>query len=169
MSARKILYKYKQFKEAKRTAEITINSLKERYKRIGADENWWIRSNLPTNVVELDILHQEDVAGKVEYLQWVMGELDRIIDAVQRATNTLNDEQRKVIDLRYFNGQTVTYICQEMNIGDNKYHYLHRTALEAMQTVLNPLCIDDEYLDMLLFTPYGERLREANRKIQVSG
>jgi DNA-directed RNA polymerase specialized sigma subunit len=163
MDAKKILYKYKQFGEAKKTAEITIKTLDERHKRQGVDENWWIKSNLPKNLIESSFIEEEDILGKIEYLKWVISELDRMIDAIHRATKTLNKEQREIIELRYFDGQTVTYICNETCIGNNKYSYLHRTALEAMQTVLNPLCISDEYLDMLLFSPYGERMKEVMR------
>jgi DNA-directed RNA polymerase specialized sigma subunit len=163
MDAKKLLYKYKQFGEAKNTATKTIEILQERHKRQGVDENWWIRSNMPKNAPESDFLEEEDILGKIRYLEWVISELDRIIDATQRAVKTLNKEQREVIELRYFDSQTVTYICVEKSIGNNKYSYLHRTALEAMQTVLNPLCISDEYLDMLLFSPYGERMKEISR------
>jgi DNA-directed RNA polymerase specialized sigma subunit len=163
LDAKKLLYKYKQFGEAKNTAEKTIRTLQERHKRQGVDENWWIRSNIPKNTVETDFIEEEDILGKIRYLEWVISELDRITDATQRAVKTLNKEQQEIIELRYFEGQTVTYICEKINAKNNKYSYLHRTALEAMQTVLNPLCISDEYLDMLLFSPYGERMKEVSR------
>jgi DNA-directed RNA polymerase specialized sigma subunit len=173
VDAKKILYKYKQFGEAKKTAEITIKTLQERHNRQGVDENWWIRGNLPSNAIESDFLNEEDILGKIDYLNWVISELDRIMDAIHRACKTLNKEQREIIELRYFDGHTVTHICIETSIGNNKYNYLQKTALEAMQTVLNPLCISDEYLDMLLFSPYGERLKEVNKgektKVQYSG
>lgn len=163
MDAKKLLYKYKQFEEAKKTAEITIATLQERHKRQGVDENWWIRGNLPSNAIESDFLNKEDILGKIDYLKWVVSELDRIIDATQRAVKTLNKEQREIIELRYFYGNTVTHICNETSISNNKYGYLHRTALEGMQTVLNPLCIDDAQLDALLFSPYQEKIKEVSR------
>ncbi|MED1948981.1 hypothetical protein [Brevibacillus centrosporus] len=164
MDAKKILYKYKQFGEAKRTAEITIKTLEERNSRKGADENWWIRGSLPKNVVEAAFLKEEDLAARVDYLQWMISELNRIIDAVERAKDTLNEEQQEIIDRRYFKGQSVTQIQTEMRVSHNKYNYLHKESLESMQLVLTPLCIDDAFLDMLIFTPYSERFEEANRK-----
>lgn len=163
LDAKKILYKYKQFGEAKKTAETTIRTLEERNKRQGQDENWWIRGSLPSNKIESDFINEENVRGKIEYLEWVIKELDRIMDAIRRATKTLNKEQREIIELRYFDGHTVTHICNETSISNNKYGYLHRTALEGMQTVLNPLCIDDAQLDALLFSPYQEKIKEVSR------
>lgn len=166
MDVKKLLYRYKQFGEAQRTAEITLSTLKERHSRQDRDENWWIRSNLPKNIIESGYITEEDIQGKIKYLEWVIAELTRIRDAIERAAKTINDDQRELIELRYFEGRTVTYICDKLKIGDNKYHYLHRTALEGMQTVLNPLCIDDVTLTALLFSPYGERLKESKRKVK---
>lgn len=163
MDAKKLLYKYRQFGEAHCTAEITLKALMERHSRQGADENWWIRCNLPKNVLENGYLSEEDTQGKISYLEWVISVLAQISNAIDRAIGTLNKEQRALIEQRYFEGQTITFICDSFRIGDNKYHYLHRTALEAIQTVLNPLCIDDVVIDALLFAPMGQRLREAQR------
>lgn len=169
MDTKKILYKYKQLIEARRTGEITIRTLQERYNRMGVDENRWIRGNLPKNPIEAEFLFEEDLLAKIDFIKGIISEFDRIMDAIDRGVATLNEEQRAIIEFRYFEGLPVACVCTKLAIGENKYHALHRTAIDAMRTVLNPLCIDDAYLDALLFSPYTERFREANRKVKVFG
>lgn len=171
IDVKKLLYKKKQITEARHNALITINTLEERNRRYRQDENWWIRGTTPSNIVESEFLKEEDTVGRIEYLRWIVSELNVIIDAVGRAAQTLNDEQRELITLRYFDDNTVTYVCQEMHIKENKYDYTHRIALRSITACLNPLCITEEHLDGLLFSPYNERLKSLprQRKIQDFG
>lgn len=171
IDVKKLLYKKKQITEARHNALIAINTLEERYRRHRADVNWFIRGSAPSNVIESDFIQEEDTVGRIEYLRWIVSELNVIIDAVSRAAQTLNEEQRLLITLRYFDDNTVTHVCQEMHIKENKYDYTHRIALKAITACLNPLCITEEHLDSLLFKPYTERLHLVGkpRKIQEFG
>lgn len=167
VDVKKLLYKKKQITEARHNALIAINTLEERYRRYRVDENWWIRGSAPSNIVESEFLKEEDTVGRIEYLRWIVSELNVIIDAVSRAAQTLNDEQRELIAIRYFDDSTVTYVCEKMHIKENKYNYTHKIALEAMTACLNPLCITEEHLDGLLFAPYKERLKSLPRQRSI--
>jgi DNA-directed RNA polymerase specialized sigma24 family protein len=168
VDVKKLLYKSKQLAEARRNALTAIDSLEERSRRYRQDENWYIRGSAPSNPVLATCIQEEDTVGRIDYMRWVVKELNIIIDAISRAAQTLNQEQRQLITLRYFDDNTVTYVCGEMHIKENKYNYTHRIAIEAMGACLNPLCITEEYLDSLLFSGYKLRLDGLNkpRKIQ---
>ncbi len=171
IDVKKLLYKNKQMAEARRNALIAIDSLEERERRYRSDENWYIRSSLPSNRIETEFIQEEDTVGKIRHLKWIVGELNTIIDAISRAALTLNDDQRQLIQLRYFDDNTVIYVCGKMHIKEHKYNYVQRIALESMTACLNPLCITEQYLDSLLFSPYKERLGavEKQRKIKDFG
>lgn len=168
IDVKKLLYKSKQLAEARRNALTAIDSLEERDRRYRRDDNWYIRGTTMSDPVANVITQEEDTLGRIEYMRWVVRELNTIIDAISRAAQTLNDEQRNLITLRYFNDNTVTYVCGEMHIKENKYNYTHKIALEAMGTCLNPLCITEEFLDSLLFSGYKVKFDALSkpRKIQ---
>lgn len=168
IDVKKLLYKSKQMAEARRNALIAIDTLEERNRRYRNDENWYIRGSGLADPVAAGFIREEDTVNRIDYLRWVVRELNVIIDAISRAALTLNKEQRDLITLRYFDDNTVTHVCTEMHIKENKYNYTHRIALEAMGACLNPLCITEEFLDSLLFSGYKLRLDTTNkpRKIQ---
>jgi DNA-directed RNA polymerase specialized sigma24 family protein len=167
IDVKKLLYKNKQMSEARRNALIAVDTLEERDRRYQQDENWFIRSSLPSNRVESEFIAEEDTVSRIKHLRWVVGELNIIIDAVSRASMTLNEDQRELIHIRYFDDNTVVYVCEKMHIKDTKYNYTHRIALEAMTACLNPLCITEQYLDSLLFSPYKERLNNLNKPRKI--
>lgn len=167
IDVKKLLYKKKQITEARHNALIAINTLEERNRRYRTDENRWIRGGLPSDPVFNEFVQEEDTIGRIEYLRWIVSELNIIIDAVTRAAQTLNDEQRELITLRYFDDNTVVYVCDKMHIKENKYNYTHKIALMAMTACLNPLCITEEHLDGLLFAPYKERLKSLPRARKI--
>lgn len=171
IDVKKLLYRNKQMSEARRNALIAVDTLEERERRYRQDENWYIRGSLPSNGIESSYINEEDTVGKIKHLRWIVGELNTIIDAVSRAAMTLNEEQRELIQLRYFEDNTVVYVCGKLHIKENKYDYTHRIALKAITACLNPLCITEVFLDSLLFSPYKERINNLGkqRKIQDFG
>lgn len=163
MEIRKLLYKTKQLEQARQNALIAITTLEERERRYRNDVNFYIRSTKKSDPVLKELITEEDTISKIEFVKWVVAELNIIIDAISRAAATLNQEQRELIQLRYFEDNSVAYVCERLCMRQNKYNYTHRIALRSMEACLNPLCITEEQLDMLLFAPYGARQQSLGR------
>lgn len=154
---KKLLYKTKQMEQARHNALIAIQTLEQREQRMGNDVNWYIRGSGHSNPVMSRYLMLEDSLERIARLVWIVEELNIIIDAISRAHMTLNDEQRELIKLRYFDDEPVISVCMKMHMKETKYHHMHKIALKAMEACLNPLCITEQFMDALLFTPYQER------------
>lgn len=158
MDTRKLLYKSKQMSQARQNALIAIDTLEDRDRRYRNDLNWFIRGSVPSDRTANVVISEEDTVSKIEYLRWIVRELNVIIDAISRAAATLNPELHELIKLRYFDDGSVTAVTMKMGISESAYNHKHGIALKAMTACLNPLCITEEHLDALLFEPYKKRL-----------
>jgi hypothetical protein len=167
-----ILYKHKKFLESKRNAESSLKYLQTDYKRHRADENWFIRGTTTRNVVESSYVFEEDTVRRIEIVEEVITQLMDVIDTVERAVSTLDDDCKLLIQLRYIDGKRAENVRQTMNLTDTPYYHLQRIAFSDMSGCFSTKLWTMEYLEHLLFIPLMERFennldyREKNKYLQ---
>jgi RinA family phage transcriptional activator len=162
IDVKKLLYRYKQFVEAKRNAEASLHYLQNEYVRHRTDENWYIRGvGVPSNITESTVLIQEDTARRIGIIKEVIGQLADVIETVERASNTLNDECRTLVQLRYFDDKKPEAVRMKMGLTETPYFHIQRIALENMSKCFSTKLWTDEYLDQLLFIPLMDRFKNT--------
>lgn len=166
LDVKKLLYKYKQFIEARRNAMISIQNLNERHRNSRSDENWFIRGGGTVSIpTEEELLFEEKTVERIGHLESVVRELTTLLDAIERGVNTLNKDQQELIRLRYFDDNTVPFVQMRLNLSEYKYHHLHRVALESMTLCLGALYVDDASIDRMIFAPLQVRYESTfNRR-----
>lgn len=164
------LYRYRQLVEAKKNTERAIEVLTKKLNTPHYDENWFIKGKggFPTSPQERTTILDDEDAQKIDHLKRYLQDLTILINAIESAHKTLNKEQAKLIQLRYFDGLDVLEVADELNIEVKPYYRKHAKALEAMSLCLGAMELTfitlslDQYLGKMT---YGEKREVVGKSI----
>jgi DNA-directed RNA polymerase specialized sigma24 family protein len=136
-----LLYKYHQLQEAKRNAERLIEYHKRREESFG-DVNWFLKGSggLPYSRTEMTVMKDYEAVAQLVLLEGYLKDVNFLVDAIDNAWRTLNQEQRNLIRMRYFEDKGVDDVATDMHIDLRKYYRVHSIAIEGMTICLGATC-----------------------------
>ena len=131
-----LLYNYKKLKAEVKNIEIEIEEIKNTY--IGANaidtskENTGETYNI-TSTVENEVLDKE---LRIEYLESIKSSKENQIKKVDNALEILTEEDRKLIELRYFERIPNYKVAQRFNITGEGCSARKRRIIEDIKDIL---------------------------------
>lgn len=130
-----LLYNYKKLKAEVKNIEIEIEDIKNTY--IGANaidpSQEPIKSNKITSMVENEVLDKE---RRIEYLESIKFSKENQIKKVDNALEILNEDDRKIIELRYFERIPNYKVAQRFNMTEEGCSARKRRIVENIKDIL---------------------------------
>jgi len=131
----------------KEIAKATIRLVEERLAQYPIDkrtlEAWEqlskeIAGRLPSSAANLgevlagEGLHGDPTLSKVIRLERMAGRIDEVrwyVQAVDDVLDLLTPQERQLVELRFFKGESDTRVYQQLHIGKTKYYSMKRSVL----------------------------------------
>lgn len=141
-----ILYNYKSIKAEINSIKIEIEYIQSQYEGISGIS--YEEKTGPTNKfnssVENEITNKENMVIR---LKRELSKKESLIKKVDNAINTLNETERKVIEMKCFERLQYKYIEQRLSINKDYACELKRKSIEKM---ISLICVKEYYKEIAL-------------------
>lgn len=122
------------------------------------------RGGLPQSQTERFALYNVmEIGEKREKLMRDAKHVEEALTLVRNAVNTLNQKQRDLIDLRYFQDRQPAAVAPLINVSLDHYWKLHKIAYEGVEKCLNGGEIECGHNP---FIPKKKEKQQNNQKIE---
>ena len=131
-----LLYNYKKLKAEVKNIEIEIENIKNTYvgaSAINTSQETTGATNKITSTVENEILNKEQ---RIEYLKSIKKLKENQIEKVDNSLEVLTEEDRKLIELRYFERVPNYKVAQRFNITEEGCSMRKRRIIENIKDIL---------------------------------
>jgi RNA polymerase sigma factor (sigma-70 family) len=131
-----LLYNYKKLKAEIKNIEIEIEDIKNTYVGVSAidtSQESTSETNKISSTVENEVLDKE---RRIEYLESIKSSKENQIKKVDNALEILTEEDRKLIELRYFERVPNYKVAQRFNMTEEGCSARKRRIIENIKDIL---------------------------------
>lgn len=130
-----LLYNYKKLKAEVKNIEIEIEDIKNTYIGTNAIDTSQepVKSNKITSIVENEILDKE---RRIERLESIKFSKENQVKKVDNALEILTEDDRKLIELRYFEKMPNWKVAQRFNMTEEGCSARKRRIVENIKDIL---------------------------------
>jgi len=131
-----LLYNYKKLKAEIKNIEIEIEDIKNTYVGVSAidtSQESTGETNKISSTVENEVLDKE---RRIEYLESIKSSKENQIKKVDNALEILTEEDRKLIELRYFERVPNYKVAQRFNMTEEGCSARKRRIIENIKDIL---------------------------------
>lgn len=139
IDVKKLLYDYHKYKAAQENLQDSLRRLNRRMPNITARYSDDIagRGGLPGSSTMTYALYNVAIDDKRAEIAEDIEMHEQIINAVDRALETLTEIQREIVEHRYFQELDHNQTMDRVKVKGGNYYRLHDIALTAIATCLN--------------------------------
>lgn len=140
IDVKKLLYKYPKLVVALGNINGSINRLHKQYPSCTPKYSDEIqgRGGLPHSQTELlAIFNVIDIEEQRQQLESDADDHHYVINIVKTALETLDERQREIIKLCYFEGREPITVSLMMNLSLSRFYHLHKLTLTGFEECLN--------------------------------
>lgn len=130
-----LLYNYKKLKAEIKNIELEIENIKNTYVGASAIDPEQISNNTNkiTSLVENEVLEKE---RKIERLELIKSKKENQVKKVDNALEILTEDDRKLIELRYFEKMPNWKVAQRFNMTEEGCSARKRRIVESIKDIL---------------------------------
>jgi len=140
IDVKKLLYKYPKLVVALSNINGSMNRLHKQYPSCTPRYSDEIqgRGGIPHSQTEIYALHNViDIEEQRQQLEWDAEEHQYVINLVKTAIDTLDERQKEIIKLCYFEGREPIAASLMMNLSLSRFYHLHSITLTGFEECLN--------------------------------
>lgn len=139
IDVKKLLYKYPKLVVALANINASMNRLHKQYPSCTPRYSDEIqgRGGIPHSQTERFALLNLELEEQRQQLEWDADEHQYVINLVKTAIETLDERQKEIIKLCYFEGREPVTVSMMMNLSLSRFYHLHALALTGFEDCLN--------------------------------